>query len=451
MTLAAAVAGKPTTRRAARLSSSGAEAPGFAGAKTPEDYRDHFDQVLSTEGITALASAVEELLYIARHVGAPLDLSGSCSSSIELGGHMPHSLATLPIPNRVEGITPDWLSQMFRQNGIEARVRSFESDSVGTGQMADNFRLTLSYETRDDSAPDSVVVKVPSENPISRASGAAGAYATEVRFYTDLASDLSVRTAGCFHGAISESNEEFILVLEDLGPAEQGDQIRGCDANQAELALRNLAGLHGSRWCAPELEKFDWLARITPEIAGFFSLIMKERTKDFIERYKALLSADDVDVLRHFAEHSNGWLLGRPERFAPVHGDYRLDNLLFGTAKGGAPVAVVDWQTVAVGLPGRDVAYFLGNSLLPADRRSFEKALVGAYHAELLRLGVKDYDLATCFEDYRYGQFQGPLVTVLGAMGVIQTERGDEMFMAMCSRSCEAIRDLDSASLLERA
>ena len=109
MTLAAAVAGKLTTRRAARLSSSGAEAPGFAGAKTPEDYRDHFDQVLSTEGITALASAVDELLYIARHVGAPLNLSGSCSSSIEPGGHMPHSLATLPIPDRVEDITPDWL------------------------------------------------------------------------------------------------------------------------------------------------------------------------------------------------------------------------------------------------------------------------------------------------------------------------------------------------------
>jgi hypothetical protein len=37
---------------------------------------------------------------------------------------------------------------------------------------------------------------------------------------------------------------------------------------------------------------------------------------------------------------------------------------------------------------------------------------------------------------------------VLGAMAVIQTDRGDEMFMAMCSRSCQAIRDLDSASLL---
>ena len=42
----------------------------------------------------------------------------------------------------------------------------------------------------------------------------------------------------------------------------------------------------------------------------------------------------------------------------------------------------------------------------------------------------------------------GVIYTVLGAMAVIQTDRGDEMFMAMCSRACQAIRDLESDQLI---
>ncbi|MCP5044022.1 MAG: phosphotransferase [bacterium] len=153
-------------------------------------------------------------------------------------------------------------------------------------------------------------------------------------------------------------------------------------------------------------------------------------------------------MLRAFACSAERWLLARPECFAPVHGDYRLDNLLFGTSGGGAPVAAVDWQTLSIGHPGRDVAYFLGNAMPKELRREHERELVAAYHETLLGHGVGDYSLEQCFDDYRFGQFQGPLVTVLGAMAVIQTDRGDNMFMAMASRSCEAIRDLDSTALL---
>jgi len=43
---------------------------------------------------------------------------------------------------------------------------------------------------------------------------------------------------------------------------------------------------------------------------------------------------------------------------------------------------------------------------------------------------------------------QGPLITVLGAAYGTRTERGDEMFLAMASRSCAAIRDLQSLTLV---
>ena len=50
-----------------------------------------------------------------------------------------------------------------------------------------------------------------------------------------------------------------------------------------------------------------------------------------------------------------------------VHGDYRLDNLMF--PERGDGVVALDWQTLAIGPPGRDLAYFLATSVLVDDRR----------------------------------------------------------------------------------
>ena len=49
-----------------------------------------------------------------------------------------------------------------------------------------------------------------------------------------------------------------------------------------------------------------------------------------------------------------------------MHGDYRLDNLMF--PEHGDGVVAVDWQTLAIGPPGRDLAYFLATSVLVDDR-----------------------------------------------------------------------------------
>jgi aminoglycoside phosphotransferase (APT) family kinase protein len=64
----------------------------------------------------------------------------------------------------------------------------------------------------------------------------------------------------------------------------------------------------------------------------------------------------------------------RPGPRAVQHGDYRLDNMLFGTAEGGHPLAVVDWQTVVWGPPAFDASYFLGAGLPVDDRRRHERA-----------------------------------------------------------------------------
>ena len=62
--------------------------------------------------------------------------------------------------------------------------------------------------------------------------------------------------------------------------------------------------------------------------------------------------------------------------------------------------------------------------------------------------GITDYDFDTCWRDYRLGAVQVPLLVALGTAFASTTERGDEMMLAMLSRGCQAIRELDTLELI---
>ncbi|WP_297594577.1 phosphotransferase, partial [Mycobacterium sp.] len=140
------------------------------------------------------------------------------------------------------------------------------------------------------------------------------------------------------------------------------------------------------------------------------------------------------------------WLLSEYDRFALLHGDYRLDNLLFDPDR--TSVSVVDWQTLGVGLPTRDLAYFTATSLNSQLRAGIEEELVTDYHRSLTAGGVSDYDHKTCWRDYRLGVLQAPLISALGFAFAAATERGDDMVLAMLSRGCQAIRELGTLELI---
>ena len=63
-----------------------------------------------------------------------------------------------------------------------------------------------------------------------------------------------------------------------------------------------------------------------------------------------------------------------------VHGDYRLDNMLFGRRGSRRDLTVVDWQTVSWGPAMTDVAYFIGCALRTEDRRAHYERTAAAYH-----------------------------------------------------------------------
>jgi aminoglycoside phosphotransferase (APT) family kinase protein len=170
-------------------------------------------------------------------------------------------------------------------------------------------------------------------------------------------------------------------------------------------------------------------------------------TEQFISRFGSRVDGADIATLREVAEVLGDWQLARSAPFSLVHGDYRLDNLMFPPV--GDDVVAVDWQTVTVALPARDLSYFIGTSLPVEQRRASEHQLVQSYFEVLRTRGIEDYGFERCFEDYRFGQLQGPMITVLGCMTSSgRSSEADEMFLAMATRSCAAIRDLGSLDVL---
>ena len=361
--------------------------------------------------------------------------------------------STLPPVTTPTGLTPTWLTAALRAGGSigsTTTVTGAATEPVGTGQMGESYRVFLDYSGAP--GPATVVAKMPTANVASRAL-VAGAYRTEVGYYRDIASTVAIRSPACSFSAINEDGTEFVLLLEDLAPAVPGDQVAGCGVRDALGAVENLAGLHGPRWGDPTVHDITGLSVIGPKGASMLAPAFVDATETFLTRFGSRLDDQDHALLRDVAAAIGPWITDRSARVGLMHGDYRLDNLLFLP---GAPstsstptVTAVDWQTLSLGLPARDLSYFLGTGLDPALRRTHEEDLVGAYHRGLLRHGVSDYPFRQCFEDYRFGHLQGPLIIAFGAAYGTRTGRGDDMFTAMTIRSCAAIRELDSLSLID--
>ncbi len=334
-------------------------------------------------------------------------------------------------------LTPEWLSEAM---GLP--VSGVKLTKVGTGQIGDCERIELTYSEACD-GPATIVAKIPSQDPTSRNAGVAlGTYRKETSFYRELRDQLPVRAPQCFFVDFDPETGEFALLLEDLAPAEQGDQIAGCSADQASIAVLELPKLHAPLWGDPKLTTMEFLSggyAENPDMSGqFLSMLFG----GFRERYEGRVDTDIIELSeRMLTKLVPMYDLGdRPKTL--VHGDYRLDNMLFATAAGGPSVAVVDWQTVAHGYGVADLSYFIGAGLTVEDRRVHEEDLVRSYVETMAAAGI-ELSWDDVWWQYRRHATSG-LVMAIGASQVVgQTDRGDDMFVTMAQRHGRHALDLD--------
>lgn len=334
-------------------------------------------------------------------------------------------------------VTAEWLTEILAHAGMNGTVTDFTAKSIGTGQVGENVRFTLT----GDSVPDSIVGKFPSPDPVSRQTGKdLQNYIREIFFYRELNDTVDIQTPRVFFADIDTESHDFSLMMEDLAPGEQGDQLAGCTVDDAAIALEELAKLQGPRWGDAALAQFELLGMANAEQAAMHQGLYKSLEPGFLERYGDRLSADDTRVVAatgdRLLSYHEVWK-GPP---GLVHVDYRLDNMMFG---GPYKLAVVDWQSINLGCPVADASYFLGTSLLPADRAAEERNLLNHY-LDVLRSYKVDLDFDTCFACYRNYAPAGLIMAVIASMIVGETERGNDMFMAMATRSSQMCQDLEA-------
>lgn len=344
----------------------------------------------------------------------------------------------------------DWFNTLFDEIGIDAEVQSLTAKSIGTGQIGENVRFVFDYARKGEGAPASLVGKFPSGNEASLMTAKLlGHYKREVMVYRTFPKVAGVITPSAFYTDYDEATNRFALIMEDMAPSEQGDQLAGCSVADAEKALAAAAILHAAYWNDGSLNEIEWLQgteAAPPPTLGPDAV--QALWHGFKDRYGDRLEDDDIVVGDAYAEALPAWGEAYDGPKALIHNDFRLDNMLFGADSAPKPLAVVDWQTAGWGGPANDVAYFIGAGLTREARPKHEQALLRYYHARLEEQGVRDYAFDELYRDYRWFSFYGMSVAFGAAMLVKQTERGDEMFLTMLRRHAAQVRDNDGLALL---
>lgn len=342
---------------------------------------------------------------------------------------------------RPTDLNADWLTATIGAGTIT----DFTTERIGTGQMSECYRVTLSYADGED-GPPSVVLKVAATDSASRQAGLTlGLYEREVRFYTDIAPRIGGPVAPCHSAGYDSETGAFHLLLGDAAPATVGDEIRGATIEQATLALAELGRVHAPLLGDAAAAQADWLNRDAP----INQALIGQLYAGFAERFADRITDEQREVCERLVASFDAYLALEADPQRPmglIHGDYRLDNMLFGEPGADRALTVVDWQTVTWGPALTDVAYFLGCALPVQDRRDHYDALLRAYHEAL------GPDAPLTLDDVREGvrrqSFFGVVMAIVSSMLVERTERGDQMFMTMLDRHCHHVLDTDAAAIL---
>lgn len=351
-----------------------------------------------------------------------------------------------PIVGEVELMTLDWFRAVLGEAGLlaEADLAAVDLEPVEGGIIARMMRARLTY-TGTTNAPASVVVKYPSDDPGSRGLAVAmGMYELETLFYRDIAPMVpNLGLAKCYSAQLSEDAATFNLILEDLGTGMRaGNVLETATPSECSTALGELVKLQAPLWNSAQLADLAWLADPRRTIGVFDSL--PAGLAPFLERFGDHLAASHVSLFESVVPRAGEWVRSWKAPTVIQHGDFRSDNLMFATDPESDRAVVVDFQTVRLGPPGLDPAYYLGSSLPTADRRAAERELIAEYRDRLVFSGVEGFNRDECWSAYREGAMYGVLLFVGMASQVESSEQADRIIIDQIRRYADMALDLDA-------
>lgn len=350
------------------------------------------------------------------------------------------------IPTEFDEATPAWFTEVM---GFEDSVTgvSWERIAEGVGLLGRLARVRLQWA--GGTGPASVIVKLPTEIPeMVEQALMFGFYDREVQFYSNAGTISSVRTPRCFHVEAAAGTVPFVIVMEDLIEARVVDQLLGCSRDDALKVARAAARLHAPLWGKPELHDLQWLPAVNGPLYSAAQPVLQAAAPAFAERWGSVIGPEAVDLAMKVADNLNAFQ-NRSAEAGPLtmcHYDMRLDNLLFDDATG--EVALIDFQLMGTHRGPFDLAYFLGWSMTPDQRRDCTHAVLDEYTDQLGREGV-DADRGWVEDVYRESMLGVVAMGVLsGVDAVTENERGDALIEALVVRSSIAAADVGAGEFV---
>ena len=222
---------------------------------------------------------------------------------------------------------------------------------------------------------------------------------------------------GQFLKLSGKSKRRYILVIEDIADARPPTQMLGGSLDDARRSLEVLARFHAANWMRsdatahyPHIFPVDTVPRV-----GQASYV---RNRDeFVDRFGPVLRdgmLERLDAIQERVPEICSSLAAEP--WTLLHGDYRLDNVLF---RPSGEMVVLDFQGLGSGRPAVDVAYFI-TTALTAEHREEEEPLLRTYHDALVAAGVSSYSFDELVRD---GELAKELLAhrLVGSADVINT------------------------------
>ena len=350
------------------------------------------------------------------------------------------------LPALPEGLTADWLTSALHAAGLGRGTRieqvGFGAVGEGVGMMSELARLTLRWSNETDAGPTTLIAKYASTNPTNRAAGDGfHVYEREVRFFSELNQLTTARTPVCHFARYQSGN--YLVLMEDLGAYRTGSQAEGAGLEDALLAVDELARLHAPFW--GRVEALDWVPTIYRSYHADALYTMAVGSWDKMVNTYADHVPDSIRAAGP-AIHAALPALQAAVNQGPatlIHGDFRLDNVMFGSAPEHDPIIILDWQGPLRARGIVDIAVLLAQNVHVSVRRQHEQALIQRYTRRLAEFGVS-YGEDEAWRDYRVALMYLWCYCTTITGGLDGSDPRAYAWMSQCvARQCTATLDHD--------
>jgi len=353
------------------------------------------------------------------------------------------------VPHGEDDITSSWLQAALRPGIDEVEVGEVHVNRItaDVGLVGQVYRITPRYDRAPDDAPTSLILKIPTDDPMifGFASGM-GMYERECRFYAHIAPDIAIPVPRVLFNVCRPDDGAYCLLMEEIPIGATVRQTDGATPEQAREVIAAIADVHAAWFDHPSLEQWSWLPTPGSPANKSVSPRFEGAWPTFQDQFAAGVPSEAVAWVETFAPKMDAWLDSHDEdTHTVVHGDFRLDNMLWDT---DGRFVLLDWQVVQAGTGMYDVAYFLATNMDIEARRATEHELLDLWRTVLTTAGVEIGSREDVWRQYQEVVLYLTTAVTCAVGDFGGSEDGRAVLDMLISRAFTAAADIDAGAVM---